>query len=229
MTGAISLVHNADGVCPSLASPVDSSFVVSPYFFCISDSVPLAFVLSKPYSTFVELGSGGDCEVFDNVLKNMHADNPDISISLSTVSCYNFYPAGDIAQMISHRFHLSHEKLTSIQTCLQEVIMNSIFHGNLSLNRKFHSFDGFSAYQGELENRIADDKLKYKRIGIRIWNLGLQIKVSVSDEGKGFSMPENKNVDISIPYGRGLMFVSSLARKVWIGEDRKTVYMLFKS
>lgn len=205
----------------------------TPCFFSAAEvNNSLSSVFLRGYSIFMELVHSDDLSQLDNTLEGLLAQKPDICMSLLTATCYNLAPASDIANMLASRFGIPYEKSSNIQTCLQEVIMNSVFHGNLQVPKHFRTIDDFEKYQTEFTRRLTDDKLRHKRVNILVWNESQHIKIAVSDEGNGLKLPEKideKTTSHSLEgiHGRGLMFVRSLSSKMWMGDDHKTLYMFF--
>ncbi len=198
--------------------------ISSPHFFSLHHGDKLEVVLARPYSAFIEVSYK---DKMDSLLEKLLIDSPDISISLTTHSCFNHHVAQVISQTISNRFNLLDEQIIKIQTCLQEAIMNSIIHANLGMDGKFKSVSSFDEYQDEINQRMESDDYKYKRININIWDGHNRLRISVEDEGSGFLMPENDNDDNVLPHGRGLMFIRMLSDRAWVADDDKTLNMLF--
>lgn len=188
-----------------------------PYFFSLGNNEPageaLESVLKLPHSIYIESGKRLDKDI---VLKTLLPDAPDIALSLTTASCYICNPSHIITNTLNNRFRLSGDKNLNITTCLQEALTNAILHGNLET--------GGNSGETEIGHLLAINGLR--RISIKAWDKSTYLKISVSDEGKGFSLPEEFSND-TLPFGRGLTFIKSLSDKVWVGEDKRTLYMTF--
>lgn len=200
-----------------------------PFFFSIPNyrktNEALEAIINLPHSVFVEITSYNKHKKSFGYLWD---ESPDIALSLSTISCYTSNLSNIFADLLNKRFALGDAKNMEIATCLQEAIMNSMFHGNLKMQSDFRTLKGMYAYQEEIKKRLMVDHYKFSTISIRAWYISGSIKISISDEGDGFNMPTYKEDD-KLPNGRGLMIIQSLADKVWIGADRKTLFVVFNS
>jgi anti-sigma regulatory factor (Ser/Thr protein kinase) len=93
---------------------------------------------------------------------------------------------------------------------------------------KLESLADFEAYYLTVEERLhtQSDPL---RIHIKAWKKESVLKLSVTDEGHGFSFPDAPE-DGAPPdrfVGRGLYIIQSLAERAWVGHDRRTLNMIF--
>ncbi len=199
-----------------------------PYFFSIPRNTETSKIIKSifqlPYSLFIE---NSKYDSPKRVLKKILLNNtPDILLSITTSSCY----IGDLAHLltdtINNRFNLNNYKKQEIETCLHEAIMNSMLHGNLKMSSDFSTINGLYAYQTEIEKRLSIGMYKSRRVNIMAWNKNNCLQIAISDEGNGFTIP-NYTADDTLPNGRGLMFIHSLADSVWLGEDKRTLFMTF--
>jgi anti-sigma regulatory factor (Ser/Thr protein kinase) len=188
-----------------------------PYFFSLENndlaSESLESILKLPHSIYIENSGQPDN---DAVLKLLLSDAPDIALSITTASCYMCDLSHIITNALNNRFRLSGDKNLNITTCLEEAVTNAILHGNLET--------GANPDKAKIEHLLNANGLR--RISIKAWDKSNYLKISVSDEGKGFSLPdelssENQN------NGHGFTFIRSLSDKMWLGEDRRTLYMTF--
>ncbi len=217
------LLHNI-----ALSERMPNRQLCTPYFFSLGDGDSLETILERPYSAFVEIARDEKNSKLEAFLESLQVNVPDISFSLTTLSCYNNSTAQAISRMINERFGLYDDRVLQVQTCLQEAIMNSIIHGNLGIDGKFKSVDDFEEYNNTIRERISSSRYKYKRIETNIWAGDSQLKISVSDEGSGFSMPDDDDSDGgNAPSGRGLLFIRTLSDRAWVGEDGRTLNMVF--
>jgi anti-sigma regulatory factor (Ser/Thr protein kinase) len=195
----------------------------SPHFFSLERGDSLKIILSRPYDTLIEISQRDDIEF---LLDSLFEDSPDLSISLTTQTCYKNNTAICIAEMLSERFGLLESKKIDVSTCLQEAIMNAILHGNLNISSNFHSIKSFEKHQEGIEKRLSKNHYKDKRIHISAWDTHKGIKISVRDEGSGFSLNCEQQKD-GTPHGRGLMFIKTMANDMWLGDDKRTLFMNF--
>lgn len=197
------------------------------YFFSLPSGVEtseaIKSILQLPYSLFIEIGQHDKRE---QLLQNLWYGSPDMVVSLTTASCYTSNLAHSLTHNINSRFDLNDHNTMQIATCLHEAIMNSMLHGNLGMKSDFRTLEDLCTYQTEIEQRLNIDIYKLLRINIRIWNKSNYLKIAVSDQGDGFSIPDYI-ADDTPPNGRGLMFINSLASSVWVGKDKHTLFMTF--
>lgn len=199
-----------------------------PYLFSIPNHIntdeSLKSALKLPHSTFIEITSKGN-ELLEPV-QNVPDNSPNLTLSITTASCYKSSIAHILTESINTRFSLSGDKDMQISTCLHEAIMNAMIHGNLGLQSNFCTLDGLCAYQAEIGQRLNNDMYQSRYVHISFWNTEKCLQISVSDEGEGFDMPDFTTQN-EFPRGRGLMFIHSLADKVWLDKDRRTLFMIF--
>lgn len=197
------------------------------FYFSLSESkgnTDIASILTQPYSFFVEKNT--DSEVEDKFLNIIETDKPDLFLSLTTASCYNDNIAHLLMEHMNKRFHLSKLKDCAIKTCMHEAIMNAVIHGNLCINSNFQTINGLYNYQTEISKRLNMALYKLKRVNIMAWNKDDHLQIAVSDRGNGFSIANFKEDYIS-PNGRGLMLIIRLSDSMWVGKDRRTLFMAF--
>lgn len=196
-----------------------------PYYFLVpenNEEAAIASILAQPYSCFIEQIKKKKA---DNIFSN--TDNkPDLLLSFTTASCYYGNIAHLLSECLNKRFHLNNFKKNEIKTCLHEAIMNAVIHGNLCINSNFQTTNGLYNYQTEISKRLHMAIYRLKRVNIMVWNKNDHLQVSVSDKGNGFSIANFKEDYIS-PNGRGLMLIIRLSDSMWIGDDRRTLFMAF--
>lgn len=177
--------------------------------------MPVSALATRSYSDFIETNE----------------PSPDLTLSITTSACYHSNTALDFADKIGEKFGLYGEKMSDIATCLQEAVMNAILHGNLQVGSKFDNLRDFEERGEEITARLEMDEYAQKRINIRAWDGHNHLKLAVSDEGEGFllenAMAYNDKTSHKNPHGRGLLFIKAMAEKMWLGEDKRTLYMTF--
>jgi anti-sigma regulatory factor (Ser/Thr protein kinase) len=188
----------------------------------INESIGLT--LNLPYSLFIEENSYENSE---KLLKTLVAsDPPDLLLSISTYSTYTSNLSHLLTESINKRFKLNGNKYNEIKTCLHEAIINAVLHGNLCIESNFQTIKGLYSYQTEISKRLNMDIYKSRRVNIMAWNKNDHLQISVSDEGNGFSISNFKE-DFTSPNGRGLMLIIKLSDSMWMGSDKRTLYMAF--
>lgn len=209
----------------NLAEDQEEQLYKQPHLFSISDydrnTEILESILALPNSQFIET------DLRENIKSNEHFSNCDLFLSLSNACCYNSGIAHLFTDSLNKRFELRGRKNEEIATCLHEAVMNAMLHGNLKMASNFRTLKGLYKYQAEIDHRLTVDAYKLRRITIGAWKNDNQIQLAVSDEGNGFNL--NKYIaDDALPHGRGLPLIHSLADKVWLENDRHTLFMRFE-
>ncbi|MEQ1706648.1 MAG: ATP-binding protein [Rickettsiales bacterium] len=198
------------------------------YFFSIhkndADSI-LKSALVMPNSFFIEKIEN-DKETHNDLNKIYSSNIPDLLLSLTTASCYNANVSDIVTECIDRRFYLNNFKFEEIKTCLQEAIMNALIHGNLQVGKDFRSAKDLYEYQTKVRKRLVIDGYRLRRLNIMVWKKNDYIQIAVGDEGDGFSIPDTP-YDESLPSGRGFMLIRSMSDNMWVGEDRRTLFMTF--
>lgn len=195
----------------------------SPHFFSLERGETLKRVLTRPYDSFIEVSQSDNIET---LLNSLFQDHPDIIISITTPTCYKNNTALCVSEMLSERFGLLEAKKFDVSTCLQEAIMNAIFHGNLGVSSKFNTVKDFEKRQAKIEELLEHNSYKNKRIYVSAWDGHKGLKVAVRDEGSGFTI-NNKSQNQVTPHGRGLMFIKTMSDDIWVGDDARTLFMNF--
>lgn len=156
----------------------------------------------------------------------MQSAPPDFSASFTTVAAYQNNNARAIAGHLHEKFGLPDDRREHIATCLQEAWSNALVHGNMEIDSHPLTPDGFNAYYNEIRSRLLRNPYRKRLIVINAWHNEDSLILSVSDEGRGFSM-ENTHVEKDYAQRRGLFLIRSLVDHVWVGDDRRTLFMTF--
>ena len=194
-----------------------------PHFFSFHEKNALEHALLAQHRVFIEIG---EPEKLEALLDPLLAGTPHVLISVTTNSAYRYYIAHTITSSLNQRFGLQGYKSMQIETCLHEAILNSVIHGNLAMHSMFGSMEEMDAFYAQLQDYLAMDMYKYRRICIRAWDEAHHLKLSVSDEGAGFALIDDI-AETGLPHGRGLYFIRALADHMWVGNDRRTLFMTF--
>jgi len=152
---------------------------------------------------------------------------PDFALSFGTEIAYRADVAGMVTAALHDRFAIDDSMCVNIETCLREAVINAVVHGNLSLEGRIESQKDFESYYAAIEERISKARYKNRRVNITVWNHNQHLELRVSDEGKGFVMNHDMP-EITLPYGRGLFLIRSLADSMWLAGDRRTLCMMFR-
>ncbi|NBX03590.1 MAG: ATP-binding protein [Alphaproteobacteria bacterium] len=207
--GSMSAIYSA----PLTASPP------SPYFFSEPTKKTLACFRSPHHSVFIETKNETS---LPPALLNM----PDFFVLLLTPSTYHLPVAQKLSAALMKRFLLPHEMMIPLETCLQEALLNAVIHGNLAVDSRFQTLSGFESFCSLIETRLAKAPYCNRRITISAWCDTGHLTLCVADEGDGFRFHKGLPED-GMPHGRGMYLIRSLASDVWIGDDRRSLFMTF--
>ena len=195
----------------------------TPNFFSTSHAHPLRHVLHNPYRYFIE---SGPHNAVQNSLFHLLAQSPDFAVNISSKTAHNEATALTIAEHLHHRFGIQKYRTMQIHTCIQESLSNAIIHGNLELNSLYKNAKDYDAFYAMVQERVQKPEFGDRRITIAAWHKSLSLRVAVSDQGNGFSIPDYDPNNVS-PHGRGLMLIRSLCDDVRVGDDKRTLWMTF--
>jgi anti-sigma regulatory factor (Ser/Thr protein kinase) len=196
----------------------------SPLFFTLSQQQPLEQVLQQPYRVFIE---NGRFSAVDIALSRIVEQKPDFALCLGTRSCQQHNTAIIAAQSLEHRNLLPDGKWVDVATCLQEVVQNAVIHGNLEINHHFDNIETMDAYCSLVNRKLTMEPYANRRISICAWYSRNCLTLSVTDQGPGFSLPSAEEEPKAFS-GRGLMIVRSLASRLWMDSDPRTLLMAFE-
>ncbi len=182
----------------------------------------LESILKLPYEQFVEENHDKRLQV----MKNPYGALADISLSITTGSCYNLPISHIFTNALNQRFGLNGNRNIDITTCLHEAVNNAILHGNLEVKSDFRTVSELYGYHDTLQQRISDNYHSSRLVNIGAWINNDRLEIAVSDEGKGFNLPKNI-IHNNFSSGRGLLLIHTLSDKVLLGKDRRTLFMTF--
>lgn len=201
-----------------------SRFSLSPYFFILNQINKLVDILSAPHHFFLEVGKHSALlKSLDRILE----EKPDFSLCLTSESAYHANVAQCISANLNSRFGLLDFKSINIGTCLQEAIINAVVHGNLEIDSSFKTSETMDMHYLQIERLLKTPSFKYRRVTVSAWNYEKSLKISISDQGRGIVIPQKKINDSLLPHGRGFSLMRELADEIWIGDDRRTIFMTF--
>lgn len=183
----------------------------SHYFFDTEEMRTFLAMMDRPYQHFVEMG---EVAHLGHVLAFIRQEQPHLSVSLTTHTAFKQPVADLLSKYIAKHYGFSATLASDIKTCLQEAIMNSIIHGNLSIGHVKGSDEQFQNYLERISATINDETFSLKRVSIYLWRSDEHVTVCVSDQGRGFDLNQ-PTPDIAVPYGRGLPLIRTIAHRVW--------------
>ncbi len=204
--------------CHAAASPQ--------HYFTLTGIEALPGVLAQPARHFIEIG---ERQMLEDALTYIHNSTPDFALNLATITAFN----GSLAQIagtaLEDRFWLPLERRMTIRTCLHEAIANAVIHGNLDVGNPSDTPEGFDEYYLHITALVKHEPYCLRRVGIYAWYNRSQIKLSVTDQGFGFTDTSvlTRAPNPTARYGRGLHIIGALADHVVIEKDKRTLTMMF--
>lgn len=141
------------------------------------------------------------------------------------------------AELISQRLSrdltrfVDSETLIAVRTCLREMIINAIEHGNLEVSfddKSKHIQDG--NYLNYIEEKRKSPEFKDRTVTIDYLMDHEKIAYRVTDEGSGFDYKNRKEPDessLSLQHGRGILMTEAVFDKV-VYSGRGNVVTLIK-
>lgn len=137
---------------------------------------------------------------------------------------------GVISYFINHLKPLLKEFRIStheISIVLNEALMNAIIHGNLEISSKVKE-ESFEQFESLLEERQATPEYAEKTVEIRCELQKDSIVFQLTDQGKGFSFDEYKDLELTnllMLSGRGLVLIRSFMDEVKWEEPGNRIIM----
>lgn len=125
-------------------------------------------------------------------------------------TCRSMSEALDLAHFLAHCYPSPREALVGIS----ELLKNAVEHGNLGLSyeeKRQHMIDGTLAQ--EIEQREHDVRYAHKAVQVMFDRLEDEIRLIISDEGKGFDWRPYLQYDpdrAEEPNGRGILLAKEI-------------------
>lgn len=194
-----------------------------PYFFSLHTHQTMEEILEHPHAWFIE---EGEHDIVQSQLFHLLGQKPDFAINATSRTAYHHTVALSIADSIHHRFGIQKYRAMQIHTCLQEAILNAIIHGNLCVESRFDTLQGFEHYFAEIQSKLDQPEYGNRRVMMAAWYQDAQLKFAVSDQGSGFAL-DGRAMRETLPHGRGIALIRSLSDGVWVGQDGRTLWISF--
>ena len=195
----------------------------SPYFFLLTSRHALPEILKAHHHIFMEVGRQA---ALDISLTRILEQSPGFAICMTTASAYHTGMAHHATVALGMRFGVPYHKIMQMETCLQEAVVNAIVHGNLGIDSDFDSRENMDVHYMRIERQLKHEPYRYRRVTVCAWEDESGLRVGVTDQGQGFSLPEGRPGHL-LPHGRGLHLIQTIADKAWVDEDRRTLLMTF--
>jgi anti-sigma regulatory factor (Ser/Thr protein kinase) len=190
------------------------------------EALMLALMRETAASFFVEVTAGED--MLGDWLGLPAVDNG-FTISLTTSTAFSAQCAVAVSTALIDRGVLDADRRASFELCIHEAIANAVIHGNLGIaSAAKDEPDGFRSFTRMINERLADETIRSRRIEIFVrWGReGLDI--AVLDQGPGFDplclpgLADNQSRS-----GRGFAFMATLADGVSVSDGGRCTVLHF--
>lgn len=197
----------------------------TPCFFRLNIPDDLNAALARPYRFFLEAAPQEN--LLDH-LQRIRRETADFAISITTTSAYHQHISAITAHHLSQYFCLPKRQHAPLHTCLHEALTNAIVHGNLGIQKHVTCVDSFHSHYTQVTRQLENPAYANRRILIMGWEMDMGIQIAVVDEGDGFSLMDGfARAHAPTPSGRGLLLIESLASGMWVGSDKRSLFMTF--
>lgn len=189
--------------------------------------VALEPVLIHPYLAYIECRGDADEDAVAAILATLTADQ--FGMAMSTRTAFSLEAARLVCDALTSRAVLPPSLRPAVELALHEIVANAIIHGNLAMDQQFKDDpELFGQFCELLNERLNDTPAGQRWIQITANWTDDWIKVSVIDQGKGFTQkPAATPVDVEKPYGRGLGIAAELASAVTISDGGRRTTLRF--
>jgi anti-sigma regulatory factor (Ser/Thr protein kinase) len=174
------------------------------------DEERLARALQMPNLACVEIVAGAPAPIEPTVAA---AGMPILLLSLTSATSYRMPVSHLFAKAVAARADLDAETAETLETVLQEAIINSLVHGNLEVSSEGRqTLAGWEDVDREIAKRLAMPKYNLRRLRLLATWQGDSVDVCVCDEGGGFAVAEVPAAEETAVSGRGLDIMRRLAQ-----------------
>lgn len=153
-----------------------------------------------------------------------------LSFLLTGPVVYQFDVAHLFTTALGDKFGLSASRLESIHLSLHEALVNGLIHGNLHLTSNMRqSVDSYRLYSDLLRKRLNTPSFARKAIDISAEWTESKMKITIRDEGMGYSLPEilKQAPSLKSKTGRGLRIIASAADSCTIDNYGREITLSF--
>lgn len=184
---------------------------------------------------FVECFDGLAIDDLGPLVPDKPVGSPDLLVCLSTRTAYHLPVARKFVTALRHRGLIEDQIAPTVEIAVQEAFANSLIHGNLGLDTSGHlSINRFNSLGEETQRRLESVQHGSRAIMLtaRKHENG-RITIAISDQGAGFSPPDENDSDgTSLPgdestFGRGLPLIKSLCQSVGFMRGGRTIELTF--
>lgn len=159
-----------------------------------------------------------------------HVFSDGLGFLLTGPVIYHFDVAQIFAKALQERQHFSDFRLQSIHLALHESLVNGLVHGNLRLSGQLRQNAlQYQSYNDLIKERLNTPAFARKAVSIAAgWNRQ-KMKITVRDEGMGYSLSEilKNTPTIRSTSGRGLRIIAGAADSCTIENYGKEISLSF--
>lgn len=167
-------------------------------------------------------------QAFGNRLK-LALDRKGLFLSLSTATAFNADLTNLLCMACRQRMDLSEERLSDIETAVEEALSNAMVHGNLDIASVLRNDPAdFEQYCELVNQRLTTPSYALRRIEVLATWSQTRIDVEVHDEGRGYDIANFKALpQLEAKCGRGFSLIRDIASTVTIAEHGRSLTMSF--
>lgn len=150
-------------------------------------------------------------------------------LSLSTATAFNADLTSLLCAACRQRMKISDERLSDIETAVEEALSNAMVHGNLDIASVLRNDPAdFDQYCDLVNERLTTPSYANRRIEILLVWARDSIDVEVHDEGRGYDISNFQALPhLEAKCGRGFSLIRDLASNVTIAEHGRSLTMSF--
>lgn len=150
-------------------------------------------------------------------------------LSLSTATAFNADLTNLLCTACRQRIDLSDERLSDIETAVEEALSNAMVHGNLDIASVLRNDPAdFDQYCDLVNQRLTTPSYAQRRIEILATWSSDGIDIEVHDEGRGYDISNFQALpQLEAKCGRGFSLIRDLASNVTIADHGRSLTMSF--
>lgn len=156
-------------------------------------------------------------------------ENKGLFLSLSTATAFNADLTNLLCVACRRRMNISDERLSDIETAVEEALSNAMVHGNLDIASVLRNDPAdFDQYCDLVNQRLTSPDYANRRLEILLTWSRDSIDVEVHDEGRGYDISNFQTLPhLEAKCGRGFSLIRDLARNVIIADHGRSLTMSF--
>lgn len=217
-------------------SPEDLPYNM-PFSCCLLPNDPgrewLGSLIRLNSDSFIECFDGINLGDLGAIIGRDNTSTHNLLVCLSTRSAYHLPVVRKFVTALRHRGVINEATAPTVEMAVQEAFANSLIHGNLAIETNGHlSMDRFNELGDDTQKRLASSTYGDRAIILTAKKRkNGQIIISISDQGKGFTPPNDVDAT-AMPgqdstFGRGLPLIKSLCHTVTFARGGRTIRLTF--